>query len=97
MFANQPQSANTLQVSEEKKLRYHIIIAAFGFLLSFYTNPWIERSGYTGAFGAMAGITGAVMILGLPLYFYGKRIRLASLRWGPMKLVHWSEDRETGE
>lgn len=29
--------------------------SAFGFLLSFYTNPWIAESGYSRAFGAMVG------------------------------------------
>lgn len=42
--------------------------SAFGFLLSFYTNPWIEQSGYVNAYGAMAGISAAVLIFWVPLY-----------------------------
>jgi hypothetical protein len=43
----------------------------------------------------MAAITGAIMLLGAPMYFFGKQIRMASLTWLPMRLVHWSTDRET--
>jgi len=72
--------------------------AAFGFLLSFYTNPWIDEDGYAKAFGAMAGISGAVMLFAIPFYFFGKRIRHATWKWSVMKkLAHWDEDREVGE
>jgi hypothetical protein len=71
--------------------------AAFGFLLSFYTNPWIQQSGYSKAFGTMAGISGAVLLMFIPLYFFGRRIRHATLQWGVMKGVKWNLDREVGE
>lgn len=53
--------------------------SAFGFLLCFYTNPWIDEAGYQNAFGAMAGIT-VVLLCWIPLFIYGKRIRRASLQ-----------------
>lgn len=72
--------------------------AAFGFLLSFYTNPWISQSGYERAFGAMAGISGAVMLGWIPFYVWGKRIRHATWQWGFVRrMAHWDEDREVGE
>ena len=71
--------------------------AAFGFLLSFYTNPWIAGSGYTNAFGAMAGICAAILVLWIPIYLFGKRIRHATLKWRVMKSVQWNIDREVGE
>ncbi|KAK7514488.1 major facilitator superfamily domain-containing protein [Phyllosticta citriasiana] len=72
--------------------------SAFGFLLSFYTNPWINKDGYERAFGAMAGICGAVILGFVPLYFYGKRIRHATWKWRIVRsLVHWDQDREVGE
>ncbi|KAK0660583.1 Protein HOL1 [Lasiodiplodia hormozganensis] len=72
--------------------------SAFGFLLSFYTNPWIAQSGYERAFGAMAGISGAVMLGWIPFYLFGKRIRHATWQWGFVKkLAHWDQDREVGE
>ena len=72
--------------------------AAFGFLLSFYTNPWIAQAGYVKAFGAMAGISGGIIALWLVFYFFGNRIRHVSWEWGFIrKLAHWHEDREVGE
>lgn len=71
--------------------------SAFGFLLSFYTNPWIQESGYLNAYGAMAGISAAVLICWVPLYIWGKRVRHATWRWSITSYVHWDEDREVGE
>ncbi|KAF5642015.1 transcription factor Pig1p [Fusarium sp. NRRL 52700] len=69
--------------------------SAFGFLLSFYTNPWIDKSGYANAFGAMAGISGAVILCWVPIYFWGRRIRHATWNWGYIEnFVHWNVDRE---
>lgn len=70
----------------------------FGFLLSFYTNDWISKSGYVGAFGEMAAISGAVFLSTLIFYFYGKRLRRSSWNWPIMKMfAHWKADREVGE
>ncbi|KAF4457086.1 hypothetical protein F53441_874 [Fusarium austroafricanum] len=72
--------------------------SAFGFLLSFYTNPWIEESGYSNAFGVMAGISGAVILFWIPIYIWGRRVRQATWKWGFVQnLVHWNKDREVGE
>ncbi len=76
---------------------YLHLLALFGFLLSFYTNPWINSVGYFNAYGTMAGISAFIILCGLPLYIYGKRIRHASWHWGVVKYVHWDEDREVGE
>ncbi|KAF3038059.1 hypothetical protein E8E11_005361 [Didymella keratinophila] len=72
--------------------------SAFGFLLSFYTNPWVNQSGYLNAYGAMAGISGGLIILGVPFFVWGGRIRSATWNWAPIrKFVHWDKDREVGE
>ncbi|KAL7916896.1 major facilitator superfamily domain-containing protein [Trichoderma velutinum] len=71
--------------------------ACFGFLLSFYTNPWIERVGYSIAFGTMASITGVVLLAGTLFYFFGKEIRHTSLGWSALRFVLWNKDRELGE
>ncbi|KFY74088.1 hypothetical protein V499_05870 [Pseudogymnoascus sp. VKM F-103] len=71
--------------------------SCFGFLLSFYTNPWIDKVGYLNAYGTMAGISVAVLLCGIPLYIFGKKIRHASWNWGMVKVVHWNDDREVGE
>ncbi|KAG6363308.1 hypothetical protein INS49_008405 [Diaporthe citri] len=69
----------------------------FGFLLSFYTNPWVEQSGYLNAYGAMAGIAAAILILWVPLYVWGRHVRHVTWSWPVISYVHWSEDREVGE
>ncbi|PYI16909.1 MFS transporter [Aspergillus violaceofuscus CBS 115571] len=72
--------------------------AAFGFLLSFYTNPWIDQSGYALAFGEMAIIAGVVVVFFVPFYFWGRPLRHRTWQWRVMqKYAHWSEDREVGE
>ncbi|KAJ4347338.1 uncharacterized protein N0V89_011279 [Didymosphaeria variabile] len=72
--------------------------SAFGFLLSFYTNPWVQKSGYISAYGAMAGISGGLLILFLPFYFFGHAVRAKTWTWRPIRMfVHWDDDREVGE
>ncbi|KAH9888733.1 major facilitator superfamily domain-containing protein [Xylariomycetidae sp. FL2044] len=70
----------------------------FGFLLSFYTNPWIEHSGYIPAFGEMAAISFAVFFFSLVFYVWGKKIRRMSWNWPVLRsMAHWDSDREVGE
>jgi hypothetical protein len=72
--------------------------SAFGFLLSFYTNPWVQQSGYTRAYGAMAGISGGLLILVVPFYLFGHEIRVKTWHWRAIRrFVHWDDDREVGE
>lgn len=69
----------------------------FGFLLSFYTNPWVAQAGYLNAYGVMAAISAAVLLGWVPLFFWGKKIRHATWRWRVISYIHWSDDREVGE
>jgi hypothetical protein len=72
--------------------------SAFGFLLSFYTNPWVQQSGYSNAYGAMAGISGSLLLLFVPFYIFGRTIRAKTWEWALIrKFVHWEDDREVGE
>ncbi|KAI3328911.1 MFS general substrate transporter [Xylariaceae sp. AK1471] len=69
----------------------------FGFLLSFYTNPWIAEVGYLNAYGTMAAIAAAVLLLWIPLYLWGKPLRHRTWQWRIVSYVHWAKDREVGE
>ncbi|KAH6853726.1 major facilitator superfamily domain-containing protein [Chaetomium sp. MPI-CAGE-AT-0009] len=69
----------------------------FGFLLSFYTNPWVAEAGYLNAYGVMAAISAAVLLGWVPLFFWGKKIRHVTWRWRIISYIHWSDDREVGE
>lgn len=72
--------------------------ALFGFLLSFYTNPWIKEVGYLNAYGTMAAIAAGVLLLWIPLYFWGNSLRQRTWRWKLISShVHWMGDREVGE
>ncbi|KAH7141089.1 major facilitator superfamily domain-containing protein [Dactylonectria macrodidyma] len=71
--------------------------SAFGFLLGFYTNPWVDKSGYAVAYGEMAAICGGVLIFWIPLFLWGKKLRQKTISWRIMKFVRWDVDREVGE
>lgn len=70
--------------------------ACFGFLLSFYTNVWVEK-GYGIAYGEMAAISGGCLLFSIPMYIWGKQIRLASMKWKVVQFINWDNDREVGE
>ena len=46
-----------------------------GFAISFGTISFVDTVGYERSFNICAGIVGALMVLGLPVYLGGKRIR----------------------
>lgn len=73
------------------------LVGCFVFLLSFYTNPWAEKSGYLSAFGAMAGIAAGVLVLWIVFYIWGKAIRHRTLQWRMFSWIDWGKDREVGE
>lgn len=59
-------------------------IFSFGF--SYGVVGWIQDSGYQGAFGEMVAIQTGVMLLAIPLWFWGKKLRHRSSSW---KVVCW--------
>ncbi|CAK7233776.1 hypothetical protein SBRCBS47491_008726 [Sporothrix bragantina] len=71
--------------------------SAFGFLLGFYTNPWVDTHGYAVAYGEMAAICGGVLVFWIPLFIWGKALREKTISWRIMKYVRWDVDREVGE
>ena len=73
-------------VSYEALLMVNGLKNIFGFGFSYAVVPWITLQGFQGAFGTMVGIQCGVMLFGIPLYFYGKRLRHASASW---KLISW--------
>jgi hypothetical protein len=58
----------------------------FGFGIGYAITPWIAAVGYQNAFGTMAAIHCAILGLGLPLWYWGKKIRNATARW---KVINW--------
>jgi len=52
-----------------------------GFGISFGSVAFVQKSGYSGAFNICAGIVGALMLLGLPVYVLGGDICAFIQRW----------------
>jgi hypothetical protein len=75
-------------------------IISFGF--SYAVDPWqatslpsssrwltglrVEEWGYKRAIGCFAGIMFATLLLGAPLYLFGKKLRFVSAKW---KVIAW--------
>jgi hypothetical protein len=53
----------------------------FGFAFGYAAIPWVTRSGYKAAFGVMAGTQVFLLLLAVPLWYYGKQIRQKSATW----------------
>ncbi|KAI1339174.1 major facilitator superfamily domain-containing protein [Xylariaceae sp. FL0016] len=76
----------------------YLFKSLFGFLLSFYTNGWIEHSGYLPAFGEMAVISFVVFLFFVVFYIWGKPLRRRSWHWPVFRsIAQWDKDREVGE
>ncbi|KAE8334010.1 major facilitator superfamily domain-containing protein [Aspergillus sergii] len=56
-----------------------------GMLLSLYAADWIERQGPAPVFGEMMAIQVASILVAIPLFIWGKRLRSVTSRYGPMK------------
>jgi hypothetical protein len=46
----------------------------------------------------MAGISGAVLLMWVPLFFWGRKVRHTTFKWRIIQnLMQWDKDREVGE
>jgi hypothetical protein len=52
-----------------------------GFGISFGAISFVEKAGYEGAFNICAGIVGALMGMGVVVYFLGSMIRSVTQKW----------------
>jgi MFS family permease len=59
-------------------------LVAFG--MSYGAVPWLMNSGWEKMWGAAAGICGAVILLGLPMYLLGKSSRRMTAEWRFIKM-----------
>lgn len=74
------------------------LIAIFGFLLSFYVNNWVQKSGYMVVFAILAGVSATVFLSTIVFWFAGDKLRQGTWKWGFVKrFLHWHPDREVGE
>jgi hypothetical protein len=59
-------------------------VFAFGF--SYGVIPWISEWGLRRVIGTMAGIMFFLVLWGLPLFIWGKQLRVMSSKW---KVIMW--------
>jgi Major Facilitator Superfamily len=59
-------------------------LVAFG--MSYGAIPWLQSAGWDKMWGAACGISAAVMISSLPVYFFGKSARQMTGGWGFLKM-----------
>jgi hypothetical protein len=59
----------------------------FFYGMSYYVNNWIATGGPMQMFGVFAGISAFVILLGLPVYIWGKRYRSFWSRHNLMRLA----------
>ena len=52
---------------------------------SYGIARFVENAGYDGSFGGYAGLTAVLGLLGVPIFWYGKRIRQYTGRWATKK------------
>lgn len=72
-------------VAGEALVIIFVIRNTIGMLLSLYASDWIARQGAAAVFGEMMAIQVASILLAIPLFFWGRRLHRATLRYGPMK------------
>ncbi|KAI9926342.1 hypothetical protein ASPWEDRAFT_119056 [Aspergillus wentii DTO 134E9] len=72
-------------VTGEALVIIFVIRNTIGMLLSLYGTNWIERQGPAAVFGEMTAIQVVALLLAIPLFFYGERLRTLTSRYGPMK------------
>jgi hypothetical protein len=74
-----------IQISGEVLVIVFVVRNAMACILSLYIADWIRVEGVKKAFGEMVAIQYAILSLSVVLYFFGKRIRAFTGRFGPMK------------
>lgn len=55
--------------------------AIIGFAWTFFVGSWVEARGAAEPFGVFGMFMGIAGLLTIPVYFYGKRIRIATEEW----------------
>ena len=74
-----------LPISGEVITVVFVIRNTISCLVALYSNTWAANMGVAQAFGCMAGIIVFVFLFGVLLYYWGKRVRLFTSTYGPLK------------
>ncbi|RAH72527.1 MFS general substrate transporter [Aspergillus aculeatinus CBS 121060] len=71
------------RIAGEALVIIFVIRNTIGMLLSLYASDWIARQGVAVVFGEMTAIQAASLLLAVPLFFGGQRLRAWTGRYGP--------------
>ncbi|RAL13903.1 MFS general substrate transporter [Aspergillus homomorphus CBS 101889] len=71
------------RIAGEALVIIFVIRNTIGMLLSLYASDWIARQGVAVVFGEMTAIEAASLLLAVPLFFFGMRLRAVTRRYGP--------------
>lgn len=55
--------------------------AAVGFAWTFFVGTWIDKSGVAQPFGIFTLLMGLFSLTSIPVWLYGKRLRIATSPW----------------
>ncbi|KAE9368440.1 MFS general substrate transporter, partial [Stipitochalara longipes BDJ] len=78
-------------VSGEVTIAQLAFKSIIGFGLSATTNSWIAGAGELVALGEMAAITAFVLLLAIPMFFWGAELRRWSLGWRAVRFIQWEK------
>jgi len=76
-----------IQISGEVLVIVFVVRNVMACIFSLYIADWIKVEGVKKAFGEMVAIQYAILSLSVVLYFFGRRIRAFTGRFGPMKKI----------
>ncbi|RBR10395.1 hypothetical protein FVER53590_25492 [Fusarium verticillioides] len=71
-----------------------IIRNSVGTILALYTTKWQEGTGVQNAFGQMVGLQYFLILIVVPMYMFGKRIRAWTATFGPAKYISFKRPNE---
>jgi len=81
LIANSLVVDSYFPVAFEALVMVNAVKQLFAFGFSYGIISWVTLDGFDGAFGAMAGIQFAITLLGLVLWYFGKKLRHGSGGW----------------
>jgi hypothetical protein len=62
--------------------------AIISFAWTFFVAAWVEKRGAAEPFGIFGMLMGLFSLLVFPIWFYGKRTRIATAKWIPAHPDH---------
>ena len=65
-----------------------VIRNTIGCLLALFSGTWVTNVGIEQTFGTVAAIVAFFFIVGFFVYYFGKRMRLFTATYGPLKDMH---------